>query len=204
MPSTRLPIRTISVMLAASTLSACAGVPLTSMLKLSRLLPLEADPAQIRVAVRADRAIALRTGDVTMGITYEAADNALSLQEEFVVQVDRGAILPPELLRGLGEKEAVTIMALSDSDARRFSRTQAKIRGAEANAEGGEGGFSLGVTYGCTNGPLPTEELLIDIYLQTALDDEFFVMNADVDLYATVMPDGQEIPRWPECEDDAA
>jgi len=47
-------------------------MPLTSMYKLSRMDPIDANPAQIKVAVRADEAIGIGKGDAQIEFKFDA------------------------------------------------------------------------------------------------------------------------------------
>ena len=63
-------------------LSACTSVPLTTLYKLHKIDPMEADPAQIKVAIRADDRIGIREGGAKIEVKFDAEDGALAVFED--------------------------------------------------------------------------------------------------------------------------
>ncbi|WJG09624.1 hypothetical protein [Aliiglaciecola sp. LCG003] len=56
----------------------------------------------------------------------------------------------------------------------------------------------MGVENSCIARSLPQDELLLDIFIQTNPDENFFVLFEDMDLYEK-LPDGAT--QWPLCDE---
>jgi hypothetical protein len=181
-------------------LQGCSTIPLVSMYKLSQLDPLSADPQQIRIAVRTSKVFSVQKGDVRMQLGYQADDNSLIIDDLYLVEVIHGGFLHKELLNDLQDNEAVTILHLSNSDAKQMYKTQQLI--AERNASGlkGKGSFGVSIDSSCLSSALPSDELLVDILIQTDPQESFYTVSEDLDLLAQ---DGavDSIKQWPICSD---
>jgi hypothetical protein len=181
------------------TLQGCSTIPIMSMYKLSQLDPLSADPQQIRIAVRTSKVFSVQKGDVRMSIGYQADDNSLIIDDLYLVEVIHGGYLQKELLEDLQDNEAVTIMHLSVSDATQMHVTQKLIANRNANGLKGKGSFGVGIDASCLSSALPSDELLVDVFIQTDPKASFYVISENLNLFAQ---DGAEsIKQWPICSD---
>ncbi|MEM1378499.1 MAG: hypothetical protein AAGG69_14035 [Pseudomonadota bacterium] len=162
-------------------LAGCLSTPPSSLIKLSRLSPLEANPADIRLAVRAPDQLLLRDGDVLLRIRYDASSAENSFIEEYaamIAAVDRPA---PGIQVSPGDGTRTFIAALTPEDARSMAAAQSRIRALRANSDKGKGSISIQAG-GCALRPFPSGPIFIATWLQTAPADEFFVINRRLDL----------------------
>jgi len=166
------------------TLLSCSTIPLVSIYKLSQLEPLSADPQQIRIAVRTCKVFSVQKGDVRMSLGYQADDGSLIIDDLYLVEVIHGDVLQKELLNDLQDNDAITILHLSDSDAKQMYKTQQFI--AKRNAIGlkGKGSFSVGTTISCLSSALPSDEILVDILIQTDPQESFYAISENLDVFA--------------------
>ena len=179
-------------------LTGCTSIPLMSMVKLGQLDPLTADPTLIRIAIRTTKAVGLQKGDVRMNLNYVADDNSLVIDDLYLVEVRHDSILSKTLIDGLEKHEAVTIMHLAPSDARQMRQTQKLIAHRKANDLEGSGGFGVSINSSCLHGDLPTDEMLVDIFLQTDPNEDYFAISEDLDLF---QQEGiEDLKQWPKCD----
>ena len=108
-------------------LTACVGMPHTTMYKLNRLDPMEADPEQIKVAIRADDRIGIRKGSANIEVKFDTEDGKLNIDETFVIQVIRNPIMSIELAGGKSSGRSITVLQLTKSDAQRLKRLQSSL-----------------------------------------------------------------------------
>jgi len=188
--------------LAAMFLSACTSVPLTTLYKLHKIDPMEADPAQIKVAIRADDRIGIREGGAKIEVKFEAEDGSLNIDETYLVEIIRNPDMSAELLAGINPGESVTVLGLTQSDIQRMRAVQSSV--AAISKDDPEGSGSLGVFLDgvCLQSKMPEGTVLIDIFLQTSDQDGFFVLSRNLDLRKQSMQDGTDLDDWPGCLDE--
>ena len=188
--------------LAAVFLSACTSVPLTTLYKLHKIDPMEADPAQIKVAIRADDRIGIREGGAKIEVKFEAEDGSLNIDETYLVEIIRNPDMSAELLAGINPGESVTVLGLTQSDIQRMRAVQSSV--AAISKDDPEGSGSLGVFLDgvCLQSKMPEGTVLIDIFLQTSDQDGFFVLSRNLDLRKQSMQDGTDLDDWPGCLDE--
>lgn len=162
-------------------LSACASVSPAAMARLAALDPLAADPAQISVAARLPQALKLRTGDLVM-IVRSNGSAADSINETFKLEVadakpgDAGVIIPED-----GEHLQVARVAESDLD--RLRLTQAKARAIKAaGGSRGKGSMTVGAQGGCKTGEPQSGVPLLNIYMQTERQGDWFPVVGNLDI----------------------
>ncbi|MEL6922097.1 MAG: hypothetical protein AAFO77_13990, partial [Pseudomonadota bacterium] len=193
--------RTFKAVLAVTSplfLAACLSTPPSSLMKLSRLSPLEANPANIRLAVETPSALLVRDGDVRLRITYEASDARRSFVEEYaamIAAVDRPA-------RGIrpsaGGETRTFIAALTPEDARSMAAAQARVRALRANGDTGKGSITVNAL-GCALQPFAAGPVRVSTWMQTAPDDDFFVVSRNVDLRKAARQAGRDADLFAPC-----
>lgn len=187
------------IFLSSVCLSGCSSIPIMSMVKLSQLDPLSADPHNIRIAIRTTNAVGLQKGDVRMTLGYVADDNSLIIDDLYLVEVTQNHMVDKELLEDLEHNESVTIMHLSETDAKQMRRSQQLIAQRKANDLQGKGSFGIGIHGSCLKTDLPADKMLVDIFIQTEPNNRFFAITEDLDLF---QQDGIEnLQDWPKCAD---
>ncbi len=179
-------------------LAGCSSIPLMSMVKLSQFDPLTADPNLIRIAIRTTKVVDLQKGDVKMNLGYVADDNSLVIDDLYLVEVRHNSILSKTLIDGLEEHEAVTVMHLSSSDAKQMRQTQKLIAQRKADDLEGSGSFGVSINSSCLHSDLPQDEMLVDIFLQTDPNEDYFAISEDLDLF---QQEGiEDLKQWPKCD----
>jgi hypothetical protein len=157
-------------------------MPLSTVIKLRKVNPLDVDPAQLKIAVRADERIGIREGGVQISLKFDADDGSLNIDDTYVVEVIRNPILRPELFSGKAAWETVTVLQLSDSDARQMTRVQSLLKPYTDGRAAGTLSFGVDVKGVCAYSPVPKGTLLIDIFVQANDIDGFFAITNDLDL----------------------
>ena len=91
----------------------CTSMPISTMYKLSRMDPMEADPEQIKVAIRADNGIGIREGGANIELSFEAEDDSLNISETFIIEIIRDPAFRTELYSDKKASESITTMGLT-------------------------------------------------------------------------------------------
>lgn len=172
----RLPFIMFAVLLTAG----CLTTPPSTLFKLSRLSPLEADPAAIRLAARLPEPLRIRDGDIRLRISFDGGTGATRLVEEY------GAVIveAPAGTPGIGEGAAADrtyVAALTDDDAASLTDVQRRIRAWRAAGVEGQGQLSVMAT-ACADGPVPSGPIPLTTWMRTGPDEPFFVLARNVDL----------------------
>lgn len=190
----------LGVILCIGLTAGCANVPLSSLYKLSKFSVLEADPGQIRIAVRGPDAIQPQKGDVRMNLGYDAEDGSFSLADVYLIEVIRGDTETPELQDGIEQNESVTLFHLSPTDAQQMRDTQRRIR--QHKDKGGKGTGTLGVSVhiACLQKPVKQDSAYLDIFIQTAADEPFFNINNNLKLDEASDELARGMQEWPICD----
>ena len=193
------PLKIQALALAAAlALTGCLSTPPSAVPKLARLNPMEADPADLRIAVRAPETLALRTGDIKLRVAFDGGSEATRLIEEYGAVIVNDAAAAPGVPVQAGDGTQVFIAALSPEDAADLSETQRRIRTWRADGIEGRGSLSVNAT-GCAVRPFPPGPIYIATYLQTAPAEAFFAVTRRVDLRRVLARSGVNADTVPTC-----
>lgn len=171
------------VLLGITLLMACSSIPITSWYKLYKLDPFAIDPQQFRLIIRAHEAIVIRKGGVKMEFGFKTEDNSLIIDDLYIIEIERNGSLPSDVLDDRASEEALTLMKLSESDIVQFTETQKLLLPYfEAGDDTGDSSFHLRINDICLSRPLPPGKSLLTVYLQSEVEDGFFVFLKNVDM----------------------
>lgn len=194
-------LRNAMVFLTVLLSTACQTMPPpSSLVKLARLSPLEADPHSIRLAVRAPQDLNVRDGDITLTIAFNGETAQSSILEQFKADIvrSRSASSYPGLEKEGRAGEALTVAALTPEDATRMREIQNKIKLWRAAGIKGSGSFSVAAT-GCLLKQMSDEEMLLTIWLQTARDEPFFMITRNADIGKALDSQGKSVSQIAAC-----
>ena len=175
-------IKYLSAILLATSLFSCTSMSLTGMYKLSQMDPLTADPTQIRVAIKTDNSITVKDGDAQIKFAYTSEDKSISIDDIYYVAIDRNNKVSTYLFDDIKPTDTVTILSLTASDAMKLQQNQRIILNHKNQDKKGTGSLSIGLEDFCLPKPLPSRDLLVDVYLQTNTQDGFFEFLNGIDL----------------------
>lgn len=175
--------KSLLVFLGSMSLAACTSIPITSLYKLYKLDPFAMSPQELRIIIRTDEAIDIRKGNVTMKIGFKAHDDSLTIDDTYLVEVERNGSLPAHVLDDREPNEALTLLKLSAADAQQLAETQALLKPyVESGEDLGDGSFGISVDGFCLNKPLPEGKSFLTLYLQSSIEDGFFVFIKNLDM----------------------
>jgi hypothetical protein len=176
-------LRSVVVFLGALSLAACTSIPITSLYKLYKLDPFSMSPQELRIIVRADESISIRKGNVSMKIGFKAHDDSLTIDDTYLVDVERNGSLPADVLDDREPNEALTLLRLSQADAKQLAETQQLLKPyAESDGDTGEGSFGINIANVCLTKPIPAGKSRLTVYLQSSAEDGFFVFLKNLDM----------------------
>lgn len=184
---------------ALAALAGCLSTPPSTLVKLARLSPLESDPAQMRIAVHAPPSIQVRTGDIKLAMRFDgpSPETSLIAETQPIIEEQTGAV--PGIDDGTADDRRLYLAALSREDAQRIAAVQRRIKQLRADGVKGTGSLSVTAT-GCAQGPVPDGPVLITTYLQTAVQEDFFILNRGVDLRTTLISEADDLAQIPPCK----
>ena len=180
-------------------LAGCTSMPLTSMYKLSRMDPMEADPAQIKVAVRADEAIGIGKGDAQIEFKFDAEDGSLSIDEIYLIEMDRDPIVYGALYTDKKPGESITVLSLTPGDAERMKQLQLEMAMFREGDVKGSGSLRVNLNGICLHSKMHPGEVQLDMFLQTSEQEGFFVLAKNLDLREALAEDGTDMDELPDC-----
>ncbi|MEM7359651.1 MAG: hypothetical protein AAF431_11185 [Pseudomonadota bacterium] len=190
----------ILILLAISTLTACAGIPITSIWKLRNLNPLDTDPAEISIAVVTHQGVQLQDGSTSLSLGFSSEVTEHNFTDEYVASIRRNAD-PAEVQADVNEDEAVTVFFLNPKAAEAMRTSQNRIRAIRDQQIEGSGSLSVSVHSGCSIGPKP-DQLTADIYVKFNSRDGYILLNQNLDLFAMAARADQP-GLWVECDQEA-
>lgn len=185
--------RPMLVLFFLSLLTACAGMPISSMLKMRNIEPLEMDPAQIKIAVITDSAVKLGADSTSLTLGFRADLTGVSFSSQSVASIVNQAKVPELEAEKLAGQD-ITLFYLDDQAAAKMRAAQDKIKVIRQQEIDGEGSMSVSVNSGCFNSKRP-ERLLASIFVQFSEAQGFIEMQSNVDLLERA---GDE-DFWVEC-----
>ena len=176
-------------------------MPLTSMYKLSRMDPMDADPVQIKVAVRADEAIGIGKGDAQIEFKFDAEDGSLSIDEIYLIEMDRDPIVYGALYADKKPGESITVLGLTPSDAERMKQLQLEMAQFRKGDVEGSGSLRVNLSGMCLHNKMPPGEVQLDLFLQTSEQEGFFLMAKNLDMREVMAEEGRNMDELPDCLD---
>ena len=194
----RIPLAILACLMVLF-LAGCTSMPLTTMYKLSRMDPMDADPAQIKVAVRADEAIGIGKGDAQIEFKFDAEDNSLNIDEIYLIEVVRNPVLHGELYADKKPGESITVLGLTTSDAQRMKQLQLEMAPFRNGDVKGSGSFRVNLSGICLHSKMPPGEVQLDLFLQTSEQEGFFVMAKNLDMREVLAEEGRNMDELPDC-----
>ena len=194
----RPPIQMV-VLAACFMLAACMTTPPSSLVKLSRLSPLEADPAAIRLAVQLPDTLIVRDGDVRLRISFDGSTDTARIVEEYAAIVATDPQATPGITRRQGDGMQVVVAALSDDDAQSLAQVQQRIRLWRAAGIDGKGQLSISAS-ACADGAQPEGPLYLTSWMQTDPGEPFFMLSRRVDLRELTARVDAPLDGVPLCE----
>ncbi len=156
------------------------------MLKLRKMDPMEVDPAQFKVAVRTDTRIGIPKDGVHISLKFNAEDDSLNIDDTYVVEVIRNPVFTPELYDDKATGQSVTVLQLSDNDARKMAHVQSLISPYVDGRAAGTLSFGVDVKDLCAHSPVLSNKVLVDVFVQANDGGDFFVVARDLNLAQSV------------------
>ncbi|TKW78955.1 MAG: hypothetical protein DI543_07715 [Bradyrhizobium icense] len=177
---------------AASALSGCGHMPVTSMVKLARVDFETSDPAQLRAAIKLPRELRTRPNGVSLRIAVRVG-RAPEEAREFLLRE-----LPPpaELAREAGADTHIFAYRIDDADLPRLAAFRAELIARKSSGQ--RGSITISVQpQACKAAELPDGPVYLTTYLRTAETDSYVTLARDVDLRTLPAADAivEKIPR---------
>lgn len=175
-------------------LPACASVPLGTIVQLASWNPAEADPSEIRAAVRAPNGLGMQPGSPRLAQSaWRDDDDRIEDSIVLVAVTDPGetAQLEPWQKPGF----AVRAFRIPEADVGRVATFRDRAKGKKLNH------FSLQIeAKGCRkdafDGPI-----LLTTFLKTGADADYVMLTKETDL--STLPQAKDAPPLPPCSDFA-
>ncbi|WP_417763735.1 hypothetical protein [Shewanella sp.] len=158
----------------------CSSMPLSTMYKMAKMNPLEVAPEQLVVAVTSPQDIGVRSGDVVLSMTFRSDVPEMNLNYRFFVQVDKQYPVPPALKQQLNANDKITVLRLSDSDAKQMREALAKIRAYRQEHDEGAGSMNLELVSACSLTTIVDTKAELSVYLKLATNEAFFPFLEDL------------------------
>lgn len=176
----------LKIVLLASILTlvtACSNIPLSTMIKMMNLNPLETDPEQLVVAVKAPDGVNVRDGDVVIDFNFRTDDPSTSFDHHFPVIINDDYLVPDNLKEDIEDNEKITIMQLSKQDAQTMYEGQKAVKEYRSkNEAGGAGSMNVRLVSACRGDNFSWSNSELDVYLKTQDDEDFFLFLEDMDI----------------------
>lgn len=161
-------------------LSGCSSMPLSTMYKMAQMNPLEVAPEQLLVAVTSPQDIGVRSGDVALSMKFRSDVPEMNFNYRFFVQVDKTYTVPTELQSELAATDKITVLRLSDSDAKQMRDALAKIRAYRQDHDEGAGSMNLELVSACSLTTIVDTKAELSLYLKLNTNEAFFPFLEDL------------------------
>lgn len=181
--------------------ASCSNIPLTSMFKLMNFNPLETDPSQLRVAVRAPEGISVRDGDIVINFSFKTDDPSVSFNHSFDVIKNESYELSTDLTAEIEGNEKISVMQLREEDAQTMADGQQAIKAYRREHEnGGAGSMNVRLVSACRNEGFSWDRSALNVYLKTEADADFFLFLEDMDVTKLDADVQKNIQALPNCD----
>lgn len=183
------PMANLASVACTALLAGCLSMSPAAMRKLAAYDPLEANPADLRIALDAPKRLSVRDSDIVLTISHSGGEGFPAWEEKFAAKVDSVTTVAPGIDPVDAGSRQLIIAAITPEEQPRVLAAQARARQARAQGLKGKGNIAVGAT-GCRNGPLDEDRLPISLYLQTGPAEPFMPIMRDVDLIAILKDKG--------------
>ncbi|MDV6315333.1 hypothetical protein RBK99_02935 [Idiomarina sp. HP20-50] len=194
----------LKIILLASTLilvASCTNIPLSTMIKMMKLNPLETDPQQLVVAVVAPDGVNVRDGDIVIDFSFRADEPNVSFEYHFPVIVNDDYSVPDSLKEDVQDNEKIMIMQLSKEDAQTMAKGQQTVKDYRKNNEkGGAGSMNVRLVSACRNNEFSWGNSELNVYLKTQDAENFFLFLEDMDVTKLETDVQRNINAIPKCD----
>ncbi|MDO6692457.1 hypothetical protein Q4574_04130 [Aliiglaciecola sp. 3_MG-2023] len=187
-------------------LTGCMSMPISTMYKMSQFSPFDMEPKDIRIALRTNQSIEVKSGAAQIFMSYSSDGNerlpAFYEEHKFNVQVQKiqNAEIPEILLDDLEDNEAVTILKLSDSDAQTMKNLLAKAKEYKAQEARGKGEFAISTENNCFGNLNNFTSLEVDVFLQAVKEDGYMLFLEDIDVIEEANNNDIDLQQTNRCE----
>ena len=199
-----LIVNKLKIVLLASILTlvtACSNIPLSTMIKMMNLNPLETDPKQLVVAVVAPDGVNVQDGDVVIDFNFRTDDPSTSFDHHFPVIINEGYAVPDNLKEDIEENEKITVLQLSKEDAQTMAEGQQMVKDyRENNEKGGAGSMNVRLVSACRDENFSWGNSELNVYLKTQDDEDFFLFLEDMDVTKLDTDVQRNINAIPKCD----
>ncbi|MBR0557131.1 hypothetical protein J5J10_15690 [Ciceribacter sp. L1K23] len=190
MSSSPLPA-VAAFVLVLSLLSSCTTVDPQTAAKLAALSPLDADPGQLRVAIKLPAPLELGNGNALLTMGWSPG-GGVPIHHTYRLNVTEtpNAIAGLEVLLGPGEK--LVVLSLAARDVVGLRAFQGKIRAEKQEGSDGKGSLSVRISGGCWQGDFPaaTSRLPFEIWLRTSPHEDYLPLVQNANLMDGLSPAG--------------
>lgn len=168
------------VSLFALSLTACTSIPITSLVKLSRIDFMTTDLRLFRFAVTLPNDLKPRPGGVHMDLAYSQGDKP---EEKRVVKLEQSDSAPDYVglpKAGVGTKTYVYRLPADEVATLNKIRNDALIE----KSKGKKGSLTMGIAAKefCANNKIPDQPLLLTTYVLSSENNEYVVLTKDIDI----------------------
>ncbi|MGM7447414.1 hypothetical protein ACP7H9_02730 [Idiomarina sp. ST20R2A10] len=181
--------------------ASCSNIPLSTMIKMMNLNPLETDPKQLVVAVVAPDGVNVQDGDVVIDFNFRTDDPSTSFDHHFPVIINEDYAVPDNLKEDIEGNERITVMQLSKEDAQTMAEGQQMVKDyRENNEKGGAGSMNVRLVSACRDENFSWGNSELNVYLKTQDDEDFFLFLEDMDVTKLDTDVQRNINSIPTCD----
>lgn len=164
-------------------LTSCMSVPAMTIAKLAPLSPLEANPAEIRVAILGPEDLVLKKGDAVLTVSW-LPEGGRKTELNYDLDVLVGNAAAPQLISRMKPGQKMSVLRLDENSVGSLRGLQADVVAAKAQNIHGKGSFSVGFKGACWNGTFPTDHrpMPFEPFIQTEVASEFLPLFQGVDV----------------------
>ncbi|MGX5915016.1 hypothetical protein ACR0ST_09820 [Aliidiomarina sp. Khilg15.8] len=192
-------IKILSLLGVLALLTACTSIPLSTMIKMVKLNPLDLDPQQLVVAVRTSQGLNVRDGDVVLDFSFQTGDPDTSFDHQFPVMVNDEYAIPNSLESDRKENESITVMQLSEEDALTMYNAQQAVKKYRRNNDDGAGNIGVRLVSACRDSTFSWDDAKLNVYLKTEDKEDFFLFLRNVDVTKLDEEVQSDIEALPGC-----
>lgn len=193
-------LKTILLVSILTLATACSNIPLTTMMKLMNLNPLETDPKQLVVAVVTPEGVNVRDGDIVIDFSFRTGDPSTSFDHNFPVVINADYAVPDSLKEDIDDNEKITVMQLAEKDALTMYEGQQAVKEYRRKHEnGGAGSMDVRLVSACRDNNFSRSNSKLNVYLKTQDDEDFFLFLEDMDITKLDGDIQRNINSVPDC-----
>lgn len=197
----KMPMKQIFLIILILSICNCTSIPTGSLFRLITLDPIDLEPSNTAVALKAPNYVRISSGNVVLKIGKVDSSGNTEFEYVFPLAAKDTPFIPKGIYEQIRRDEKLTVFKISDPDVIKIISLKEQIEIHIASG-GRKEDYYLGITItgGCKTENFIQTVTPYSLYLKTDSESEYFTMIKDYDIRNLNLSPHKNIDQWELCQ----